>query len=140
MNKNSVLDSFKLYYEDLEKKVKKTSKTDALKHTEPVKPSIKDKILVKTKHLKAHFNNVVNKVKIPRKKGKKLTKAQQIAAKEQRKSGIMGIGLLLVVVSIAYSTSVIFIGADSFASKLSLIPQALFAAITLFKAFSKIYE
>ena len=153
MNTNkskSVLDKFKLEYEEMAaNKVKKAkssqafiNKTDSSKKkaTEPVKPSTKDKILVKFKHIKASFSSVVNKVKNPRKKAKKTTKVSQQLAKNQRNRGIMGIGLLLVVVSIIYSTYVIFIGVSSTASKVALLPQAFFALLILFKAFSKIYK
>lgn len=84
--------------------------------------------------------NVINKMKTNRKKSKKLTKAEKKLAREQFLRGIMGIGLLFVVVSIAYSTAVIFIGVDSLASKIALLPQVIFALYTLYKAFSQFYK
>ena len=60
--------------------------------------------------------------------------------KKERNHAIMGIGQLLVVVSIAYSTAVIFIGVDSTASKIALIPQVVFASYILLKAFSRLYK
>lgn len=76
----------------------------------------------------------------PRKKTKKSTKLEREIAKKERNRAIMGIGQLLVVVSIAYSTAVIFIGVDSVASKIALIPQVVFASYILLKAFSRLYK
>lgn len=132
------LDSFELYYEEMEKK--KVTKKYVNKSVVRPQVSTKQKIKAKLAPINARFFSVVNKVKHPSKKHKKLTKDEKKLAKQQRNRGIMGIGLLLVVVSIAYSTSVIFIGVDSPASKLVLLPQALFALVTLFKAFSKLYK
>lgn len=53
---------------------------------------------------------------------------------------IMGIGQLFVVVSIAYSTAVIFMGVDGVESKIALFPQAAFASYILIKAFSRLYK
>lgn len=71
---------------------------------------------------------------------KKLTKLEREHAREERNRAILGIGQLLVVVSIAYSTSVIFIGIDSLEAKIALLPQVLFASFTLIRAFSKLYK
>ena len=86
------------------------------------------------------FNNIKNKVVKPHKKSKKPTKAEREIAKNERNRAIMGIGQLLVVVSIAYSTAVIFIGVDSMASKIALLPQVVFASFILLKAFSRLYK
>lgn len=94
----------------------------------------------KFRAVKTTFKNIVNKTKRPRKKVKKLTKTQRELNKQQRNRGILGIGLLLVVVSIGYSTSVIFDGVDSIQSRIALLPQVVFAVLTLFKAFSKLYK
>lgn len=56
------------------------------------------------------------------------------------KRAILGVGYLLVVVSIAYSTAVILIGVDSIESKIALLPQVFFAGAILLKAFSKLYK
>lgn len=90
--------------------------------------------------VKNALQSVIAKMKITRKKSKKLTKADKKLAREQFLRGIMGIGLLFVVVSIAYSTAVIFIGVDSIASKIALLPQVIFALYTLYKAFSQFYK
>lgn len=152
MNTYKVTNSLKgfiLFYEEMEKKVKKAnsskvsvSKTDSSKKKAVSKPkiSLKSRIAAKLAPIKTRFNDVVNKIKHPRKKAKKPTKAEQKLVKQQRNRGILGIGLLLVVVSIIYSTSVIFIGVSSTISKIALFPQALFAFLTLIKAFSKIYK
>lgn len=100
--------------------------------------SIKSKSVVSS--VKGSLRSVLNRAKHPRKTSKKLTKLERETAKRQRKNAILGIGLLLVVVSIAYSTSVIYIGVDSEMSRIALLPQVVFGLITIFKAFSKLYR
>lgn len=77
-------------------------------------------------------------------KGKKMTKKERenarLASIEQGKRGIIGIGQLLVVMSIIYSTTVIFIGVNSIASRIALAPQVAFAAIILLRAFFRLYK
>lgn len=51
---------------------------------------------------------------------------------------ILGIGQLLVVVSIIYSTAIVMIGVNSAESKILLVPQVVFALAILVKAFSKL--
>ena len=51
---------------------------------------------------------------------------------------ILGIGLLLVVVSIIYSTAIVIIGMNSVESRILLVPQVVFALVILVKAFSKL--
>lgn len=118
--------------------------TTVAKTTPLSKPSkkfdLKQFALDKKKSAVRAFDNIKNRVVAPRKKAKKLTKAEKQLAKEQRNRAILGIGQLLVVVSIAYSTSVIFIGVNSLESKIALIPQVVFASYTLLKAFSKLYR
>lgn len=144
MNKNvgSSLDRFDLYYEEMEfNKVKVSGKTPA--QSSKVKT---DKVSVKSRlkgiggSISKRFHSVVNKITPHRKKAKKLTKADKKLNREQQLRGILGIGLLLVVVSIIYSTYVIFNGVHSTASRVMLVPQVVFAVLTLFKAFSKIYK
>ena len=142
MKQSNSLDSFELYYEELEGKTVKTTpaKKKTNKPNVKVLDTVKGKFNEAVKAVRGRIDNTVAKFKKPRKKAKKLTKVEQKALREQRKSVILGIGLLLVVASIIYSTYVIFIGVDSGASRLALLPQALFATITLIKAFSKIYK
>lgn len=90
--------------------------------------------------IKELFHRAVDIVKSPRKKAKKSAKVNKKTTKKQRNHAILGIGQLLVVVSIAYSTAVIFIGVDSLESRIALLPQVVFATITLLKAFSKLYK
>lgn len=146
MKHTHVLESFNLYYEDLErKKVKVTPVKQSKKTTKSTKQvknskSFKENVLDRLQPVRSKLNNVYAQLKNPRKKAKKRTKAEQEQLKQQNKNAILGIGLLLVVVSIAYSTSVIYIGVDSDASRLALLPQVVFALATLFKAFSKLYK
>lgn len=92
------------------------------------------------------FDDIKRKLKNlkPKKKPVKLSKkAQQEQKKlnrQQQMRGILGIGLLFVVVSITYSTYVIYNGVSSSASRVMLVPQVVFALLILFKAFSKIYK
>lgn len=141
----STLDNFKLHYEEMEfNKVKtsgKTTTTVKAKAT-PSKPkvSVKARLTGVKAKVRTRFNNVVKKIVPHRKKAKKTTKIEKKLNHEQQMRGILGIGLLFVVVSIIYSTYVIFNGVSSTASRVMLIPQVVFAALTLFKAFSKIYK
>lgn len=135
----SSLDNFKLFYEDMGKKMQH-NKTSA--HTIRSKKS-NQRTVVLRESIAKFFNkihDITHKAKSPRKKGKKHTKKQIELIRAQQKRGILGIGLLLVVVSIAYSTLVIIAGVDGPISKIILLPQALFALVTLLKAFSKIYQ
>lgn len=54
--------------------------------------------------------------------------------------GILGIALLLVFGSIAYSTVVIWGGTDTWIPKILTIPAALFDVVIAFVAFSKILK
>lgn len=143
--KESVLGDYKLHYEDIKLKKLKTKKTKTPKNvkSEPKKTKkvdYKAYILSKYKQLVEMLEKLADKIYDPSKTPKKLTKAQVQEAIEQRNRAIMGIGLLFVIVSIAYSTTVIIIGVDSLESKIALLPQAIFALATLFKAFSKLYK
>lgn len=87
------------------------------------------------KPLKVRFSKLVKRFE-----GKKLTKTERAALQEQQKRVILGIGLLLVVVSITFSTFVTLTFVDDKAIYLALAPQVAFALVSLFKAFSKIYK
>jgi len=149
------LEEFKLYYEEMEfHKVKKTPTTKvATKKAKYVVKKrtqstiikerithIKDFTTAKLIVLKINFSNVVNKALHPSKTAKKMTKIEQKAVIQQRKNGIMGIGLLFVIVSIIYSTYVVRTFVDTGLSFLALTPQVVFATYILIKAFSKLYK
>lgn len=55
---------------------------------------------------------------------------------KQRKYAIIGMGKLLAVLSIAYSTVVIMEGTDGIVPKILIAPQAILAAILAIKAFT----
>lgn len=97
---------------------------------------IKSALLEKYDHIK----DVVNKTVHRSKKAKKLTKSQRLEQINERNRAIMGIGSLFVVVSITYSTTLTLMGVNSWQSKFALLPQVIFALITLLKAFSKLYK
>lgn len=154
------LDDYKLEYEDMEikvpqvkskvaaSKVKPTAqvaKTDTVKRK--AKPSLVDRFKADMKSRAAQsrsgFNDIMSRLKPakkPSKLSKKAQKEQKKAVREQHKRGILGLGLLFVIVSIAYSSYVIFNGVHSTASRVMLVPQVVFALLTLIKAFSKIYK
>ena len=150
MNKKiNCLDNFKLRYEDMEfnkmkkiSKVKATAKTTSTSITKRKTPKLllKDRFALIKRAVIIHFNNILKKIGIRGKKTKKVTKTQKKFEREQQLRGILGIGLLFVVVSIIYSTYIIFNGISSTASKVMIIPQATFAVLILYKAFSKIYK
>lgn len=123
------LDKFKLYYEELPEVRTRIAKPK--KHLE-----IKSALLEKYDHIK----DVVNKTVHRSKKAKKLTKSQRLEQINERNRAIMGIGSLFVVVSITYSTTLTLMGVNSWQSKFALLPQVIFALITLLKAFSKLYK
>lgn len=78
------------------------------------------------------------------KDNKKTTKKADKSTTEGAKStfvrGILGLVLLLVFGSIAYSTVVIIGGTDTLAPKILTAPAALFDLVLAFVAFSKILK
>lgn len=52
-------------------------------------------------------------------------------------TGILGLIQIFVLVSISYSTYVVALGTQGYASRVMLIPQALFAAVLLVKKFTR---
>ena len=106
----------------------------------PKRRSLKDVLRTNTANLKKGVFTLAKKTKTPKKPAKKLTKAQKELNKAHRKHVIMGIGLLLVFVSICYSTSVTLTLVDSKVSLLAIAPQVIFAGYIILKAFSKLYK
>lgn len=75
---------------------------------------------------------------------KKLQKAIEVKdapkAKKNKKpvmQSIIGVLLLFVVASIAYSTTVIVMGTEGYIPLLLVAPQSIFAVIVLIKQFTK---
>lgn len=137
--KESKLSKYKLKYE-----VHTKQKSVSEKYKEEQKPKkrvdIKKILLNNISKVKTTYKNVVKKVIHHNKKTKKMTKIEREMMTNERKNAILGICNLFVVVSIAYSSAITFIGVDSLVSKIALIPQALFALIILVKSFSKLYK
>lgn len=140
----SVLGDFKLNYEDIKKRQKRTVKKNGGPH---VGVRFCDKCTrayrLATAWLVGVYRysaGVIVRATTPSKRQKKRTKLQIAEARAQRNRGIIGIGQLFVVVSITYSTAVILMGVDSVESKVALLPQASFALAILFKAFFKLYK
>lgn len=144
--KTNTLDSFQLYYEEMElKQVGKSTitetKTDAVKRKETKpKVSLQNRINTVKGAVRVRFDNITKKLKPHRKSVKKLTKADRKLAREQKIRGIIGIGLLFVIVSIAYSTYMTNLFVDGTAMIIALAPQVVFAGVTLLIAFYKIYK
>lgn len=139
------LSDFKLYYEDLERKTVKTapSKAKVSKATKatPVKgKSLKEKLSDRLQPVRSKIDNIVRKVKQPRKKAKKTTKAERLEIRKQKIRGIIGIGLLLTVVSIVYSTYMVNLFVDGTEMIVALAPQVIFATLISIYAFYKIYK
>lgn len=143
MGKNT-LDDFELYYEDLERKPVKTvpSKSTKKMTKKATQPKMDVKALFEDakKSVRSFLNNTKKSIVSRRKKAKKLTKAQKKELQQQKLRGIIGIGLLFVVVSIAYSTYMTNLFVDGTMMIVALTPQVVFAAITLLIAFYKLYK
>lgn len=137
------LEDYQLEYEEMEPKFvgKQTStvKTPKTKVT-PAKPSLKSRVASKLQPVRGKIDNIIAKVKQPRKKSKKLTKTQKNEIRRQKIRGIIGIGLLFVVVSIAYSTYMTNLFVDGWQMVVALTPQVVFAVAISIYAFYKIYK
>lgn len=104
------------------------------------KVTLKDRIDNAKKAVVVHFNNTKKKLGFKSKKVKKLTKTERKLERQKKIRGIIGIGLLFVVVSIAYSTYMTALFVDGSAMVVALVPQVTFATVILLIAFYKIYK
>lgn len=104
------------------------------------KVTLKDRIDNAKKAVVVHFNNTKKKLGFKSKKVKKLTKTERKLERQKKIRGIIGIGLLFVVVSIAYSTYMTVLFVDGSAMVVALVPQVTFATVILLIAFYKIYK
>ena len=104
------------------------------------KVTLKDRIDNAKKTVVVHFNNTKKKLGFKSKKVKKLTKIERKLERQKKIRGIIGIGLLFVVVSIAYSTYMTALFVDGTAMVVALVPQVVFATAILLIAFYKIYK
>jgi hypothetical protein len=140
-----------LEYEETERKYmsKVTSKkTTTVKRKPATKGKVpsKAKVTLKVrlgslkKTVLGKFDNIKKKLGIKSKKAKKPTNADKKLARQQKIRGIIGIGLLFVVVSIAYSTYMTVLFVNGTMTVVALIPQVIFATATLLIAFYKIYK
>lgn len=120
----------------------KTSKTTSTKRKPAKKTGVtlKNRIDNVKKAVAVQFNNTKKKLGFKSKKAKKVTKAELKLARQQKIRGIIGIGILFVVVSIAYSTYMTVLFVDGLVMAFALAPQVVFAAVTLLIAFYKIYK
>lgn len=104
------------------------------------KVSLKARLLEKLQPVRSKFDNILARFN-PRKKAKKLTKAEKKAIRRQKIRGIIGIGLLFVVVSIAYSTYMTNLFLDGTEMIIFLAPQVIFAlAISGYVFFYAFYK
>lgn len=124
----SKLSEHKLEYEmtngPVKKQAKKSPETDK-KVVSAVKTTPNKAFIFAKRVFLAIKNDITKRLKAPRKRVI---------------NGILGIGLLFVIVSIAYSTYITILFVNNSTSIIALIPQVLFATITLLKAFSKLYK
>ena len=104
------------------------------------KVTLKDRLDNAKKAVVVHFNNTKKKLGLKSKKVKKLTKIERKLERQKKIRGIIGIGLLFVVVSIAYSTYMTALFVDGTAMVVALAPQVVFATVILLIAFYKIYK
>lgn len=141
MNTNNSLGGFELHYEEMEKKKVTKAKSKIEKPEKYInKVSIKRRALGVIAIARYHFNKTVHKLKPQSKKSKKLTKVEQKTRRDQKIRGILGIGLLLVTVSVAYSTYMTNLFVDGTQMIIALVPQVIFAAIIIIIAFYKIFK
>lgn len=139
--KDYILESFELFYEEMERKpvktaTKQTKKSSKVEAKPPVKATFRDYV----NKARGKFDNVTKKLNLRRKNVKKVTKADKKLAREQKIRGIIGIGLLFVVVSIAYSTYQTNLFVDGWQMVIALTPQVIFAVAISIYAFYKIYK
>jgi hypothetical protein len=84
-----------------------------------------------TERLLAHFKT---------KKPKEVTEVQAWGSWDKHWRATLGIGLLLAIVSIAFSTYVTITFVGGHGVYVALAPQVVFAVASLVRAFSKIYK
>ena len=104
------------------------------------KVALKDRIDNAKKAVLVQFNNTKKRLGFKGEKVKKLTKTERKLERQKKIRGIIGIGLLFVVVSIAYSTYMTALFVDGTAMVVALAPQVVFATVILLIAFYKIYK
>lgn len=121
-------------------KTTKTTSTSATKKKASAKPTFKNRIDSVVAAVRSWFDNMLKKLGFKSKKAKKSTKIERKLARQQKIRGIIGIGLLFVVVSIAYSTYMTVLFVDGPAMVAALAPQVLFASVTLIYAFYKLFK
>ncbi len=145
-NVKQTLDSFKLYYEEMERKVPNTAvriselKTPEKKSTVVPKSVEKSSVFSKISQLKSKVFNRKPKRKITPSLSKRAQVEQRKARRGEVFRGIIGIGLLLAVVSIARSTFIALQFVDGVANVVYLIPQVIAAVVVSIIAFVKIYK
>ena len=128
------------------KVVTKTSATERKAVTSGAKTVPKSKVTLKDrtdnakKAVVIQIERAKKKLGIKSKKVKKLTKTERKLERQKKIRGIIGIGLLFVVVSIAYSTYMTALFVDGTAMVVALAPQVVFATVILLIAFYKIYK
>ena len=104
------------------------------------KVTLKDRTDNAKKAVVIQIERAKKKLGIKSKKVKKLTKTERKLERQKKIRGIIGIGLLFVVVSIAYSTYMTALFVDGTAMVVALVPQVVFATAILLIAFYKIYK
>lgn len=139
MNKKSELSKFKLGYEMTPNPITDSKKAIVRvpAHKKQIKQKKQPKLKIAVKNTLEQLNNRLSKLTTAIKKD---LKSGQKTSKKRIFNGILGIGMLFVVVSIAYSTYITIVFVDGNVSLVALTPQVIFALFTSLKAFSKIYK
>lgn len=101
---------------------------------------LKTQFITQVTNIRSKFNNSLKHLKISHKKAKKPTKIELKARRDQQKRGILGIGLLFVFVSIAYSTYMTNLFVDGTQMVIALAPQVIFTLVIFIIAFYKILK
>lgn len=118
----------------------KTTSTSVSKTKAQPKVTLKNRIDNVKVAVRSRIDNTLKRLGFKSKKAKKITKTQKQLERKQKIRGIIGIGLLFVVVSIAYSTYMVNLFVDGPAMVVALAPQVLFAAVILIIAFYKLFK
>lgn len=118
----------------------KTTSTSVSKTKAQPKVTLKNRIDSVIAKVRGWFDNMLKRLGFKSKKAKKNTKNDRKLARQQKIRGIIGIGLLFVVVSIAYSTYMTNLFVDGPAMVAALVPQVAFAVVILIIAFYKLFK
>lgn len=93
-------------------------------------------IVLTIKDAYAKLSLLFNKRKGKKMGNKKQSKNNTDKPSKQKLNGIIGLLQLLVVISVAYSSYVVWFGTTGLAEKIMLVPQMTYAAVVLIRKFN----